>query len=92
MNKNEPLKDYVGAKGLADPKGEKLNIMLKSVGREPLMKEDEKIKYMIHYHCPACDNLIVSSDGYRGNGRKTNYCCDCGQKLDWSKIPNSEWL
>ncbi len=61
----------------------------RDTGREPLMKEDEKIKYMIHYHCPACDNLIVSSDGYRGNGRKTNYCCDCGQKLDWDNIPGA---
>ena len=92
MDKNETRKEYMGAKGHADPKGEKLNTDCKNVGREPLMKEDEKNKYMIHYHCPVCDNLIKSSDGYRGSGIKTNYCCDCGQKLDWSKIPNSEWL
>lgn len=61
----------------------------RDIGIEPLMKKDEKNEYMIHYHCPVCDNLIVSSDGYRGSGGKTNYCCDCGQRFEWSNIPGS---
>lgn len=69
-----------------------IEIVWKSVGKEPLMKKDDKNEYMIHYSCPTCSNHLLCSDGYKGSGTKTNYCPDCGQKLDWSKIPNSEWL
>ncbi|WP_313182047.1 hypothetical protein [Lacrimispora sp.] len=69
-----------------------LEIMWKSVSKEPLMKREEKNEYMIHYSCPTCSNHLLCSDGYKGSGIKTNYCPDCGQKLDWSKIPNYKWL
>lgn len=69
-----------------------LNAAEKDIGREPLMKKDEKNESMMHYSCPACGNHLLCSDGYKGSGVKTNHCPDCGEKLDWSKVPFSEWL
>ena len=38
----------------------------------------------IHY-CPNCKKeLIVTNDGIVIYKTKTNYCDECGQKLDWS--------
>jgi predicted RNA-binding Zn-ribbon protein involved in translation (DUF1610 family) len=61
----------------------------RDVGREPLMKKDEKNEYMIHYSCPACGKHLLASDGYRATGRKSNYCPDCGQRFEWSNIPGA---
>lgn len=61
----------------------------RDTGKEPLMKKDEKNEYMIHYSCPSCGKHLLCSDGYKGSGRKSNYCPDCGQKFDWSKIPGA---
>lgn len=31
------------------------------------------------WFCPNCDSII----GTDGQEYETNYCCDCGQALDW---------
>lgn len=37
------------------------------------------------YHCPVCDNEVgATSLTFEENFWQTNYCCDCGQKLNWS--------
>lgn len=39
-----------------------------------------------HYLCPKCEKRITSTKNFRQEGRKCNYCPDCGQKLDWGEI------
>ena len=43
--------------------------------------------YMVNFKCPRCCNTIVSKAGavFVG-GRRSNYCDECGQKLDWSVV------
>lgn len=59
------------------------------VGKVLVIKKDGSMR---HFLCPTCGNHIISSDGYRGSGEKTNYCPDCGQKFDWDKTPDAKWL
>ena len=33
------------------------------------------------WHCPNCNSII----GVDGQEFGTNYCCDCGQRLDWGE-------
>lgn len=37
-----------------------------------------------HYHCPICGKHLFSTKDCRICGSKTNYCSNCGQKIDWS--------
>lgn len=34
--------------------------------------------------CPKCCRMLVAINGRVVLGEKTQYCKDCGQKLDWS--------
>lgn len=45
-------------------------------------KQDE---FMVTYKCPRCYKGIAFRVGNDIIGNKNNYCCDCGQKLDWSE-------
>ncbi len=42
-----------------------------------------------HYKCPNCGyiSLTIYADGYC-LGNMPNYCEQCGQKIDWSKVEN----
>ena len=38
-----------------------------------------------HFYCMACDMRLVSEiNGELCAGRKTRFCPDCGQAIDWS--------
>ena len=39
--------------------------------------EKQTAKKPIAHQCLACGNVVILSDG--------KYCCNCGQKLDWSE-------
>lgn len=49
----------------------------------PAIKCDKGAK---HYLCPKCGSCITSTKDLRQEGRKCNYCPDCGQKLNWDEI------
>lgn len=39
-----------------------------------------------HFYCVVCDMRLVSEvNGELCAGRKTRFCPDCGQAIDWSK-------
>lgn len=35
------------------------------------------------YHCISCNKLLYWADEPCNHGEKTNYCPNCGQKLNW---------
>jgi len=41
---------------------------------KPIKTEDP-----FQWHCPRCGSLI----GVDGQDEENDYCCDCGQRLDW---------
>ena len=45
-----------------------------------------KDEFMITYKCWRCQKGIAFRVGSQFIGEQKNYCCDCGQKLDWSVI------
>lgn len=37
------------------------------------------------FHCPECDNEVgATSLTFKEVDWQTEYCCDCGKRLDWS--------
>lgn len=54
----------------------------KQIPKKPIAKKEE---YEIVYDCPCCGRYFVSVlDGDLCGGQKYNYCCTCGQAIDWS--------
>lgn len=40
----------------------------------------------VYVRCPSCGNRFYSIiDGGIVAGKKTNYCSECGQRIDWSE-------
>lgn len=40
----------------------------------------------VYVRCPSCGNRFYSIiDGEIVAGKKTNYCSECGQRIDWSE-------
>lgn len=51
----------------------------KQDAKKPKSKKVQNIKYVTNiYKCPCCDKCL-SRIGME------NYCCNCGQALDWSE-------
>lgn len=40
------------------------------------------LKKVYAYVCPTCGNTCLEK--YMNERQNTMFCCDCGQKLDWS--------
>ena len=40
------------------------------------------LKKVYAYVCPTCGNACLEK--YMNERQNTMFCCDCGQKLDWS--------
>lgn len=54
----------------------------KQFAKKPSFRARDCVK---DYKCPRCGDLVLSKvDGAYVYGRRTNYCSECGQKLDWS--------
>lgn len=49
----------------------------KQIPKKPIQNEDD----VYQFYCPTCHSII----GVDGQMLYSDYCCDCGQKLDWSE-------
>lgn len=38
------------------------------------------------YKCPKCKQLLLYTRNMGMSGKKTNYCPNCGQRLDWNGV------
>lgn len=55
----------------------------------PIVENSDGAK---HYSCPGCGKHLLSTKNCRQSGSKTNYCSNCGQKIDWShEIIETYW-
>ncbi len=83
MNKYEKAFNHLREHACFDTVDEMIDIkelveksVPKKVIREDVQsKINEKCGYLFLF-CPNCKKIIMAND---------DYCCTCGQKLDWSK-------
>lgn len=53
----------------------------KQVAKAPKVERGEYVK---SYRCPRCFSTLLGRVGKMDIGHETEYCCNCGQHLDWS--------
>ena len=73
IKSNRPTSGYII---LNEALGMAINALEKQIPKQitrDISKEEENRAY---YFCPICCKWLT---------KMTNYCCKCGQKLDWSE-------
>ena len=85
MNKYQEALDF--AKKHLDSKQdlEKVGVMQELVDKATPKKPINRINYRTDinaYYCPNCNGFICNY--YDKDNERDDYCCNCGQALDWS--------
>ena len=80
------LLEYCGADSCGDCDncvlGKAIEALGKQIPKKPVLEKTKGIVGIDMWHCPACDEEIIS-DWNRDIANP--YCHLCGQRLDWSK-------
>ena len=81
MKKNQEALDYLkGGNMFGELSNEVLESIEALIDKETPMKPKRNLLL-----CPTCNSDIGVSLDYSGEViSRDNYCCECGQKIDWS--------
>ena len=75
---------YDDVQGTADTLRMAINALEKQIAKKPRKTDSYRgvLKRVYAYVCPTCGNACLEK--YMNERQNTMFCCNCGQKLDWS--------
>ena len=81
MTENEAIKELheIRPRGgiIPQKRAEAIDVAIQALEKQiPKQIDISKGESKKHYYCPVCCKWLT---------RMINYCCKCGQKLDWSE-------
>ena len=85
MNKYQEALDFVKKHLDSKQDLEKVEVLQELVDKTTPKKPINRINYRTDinaYYCPNCNGFICNY--YDKDNERDDYCCNCGQALDWS--------
>jgi hypothetical protein len=80
------VREYRG-KVIEEAKDIDLKLPDRDTPKVPIYYHDSKSEYMSFFACPCCNNILAfSATGI------SNYCNNCGQRLEWDEIIEADLL